>query len=62
MSRNAFAECKTLDELKFHWEILTSPENISLDGERSTDEIEKVVQRLASYYNHRYMEISGLDY
>lgn len=54
---NVFANCNTKEELEFHYEILTSPENISWDGERPKADIQRAVKQIQTQFYARAKEL-----
>ena len=58
MTKNAFALCKTHNEMEFHWDVLTSPENISCDGELSLRSQKDKIKRLTKDYQERLHDLA----
>lgn len=56
---NLFAQATNFPELEEHYDYLTSPENLSADGERSTEEIESLKERINRDYRKRESELSS---
>lgn len=58
MNKNAFALCKTQAEMEFHWQIMTSPENISCDGELPIAAQKARIRQLTKDYKERFRALS----
>ena len=54
---NIFARCATVQELEFNYEMITSPENISWDGERSAAQIRTAISKAKADYKKRLGEL-----
>lgn len=56
---NAFALCNTIEEIRNHWEILTSPENLSCDGELPVTAQEAKIRQYRKDITQRVKQISS---
>jgi len=54
---NTFARCNTREELEDLYDMFTSPENISHDGERSQADIKKAMTHFNKHYKARAAEL-----
>jgi hypothetical protein len=59
MARNMFANSKTLTELNFAYEMVTSPENIAHDGERSRGQIRAEYARIMRHFQTRRKQLTA---
>ena len=54
---NSFARCNTREQLDDLYDMFTSPENISHDGERSQAEVKKAQAHFNKHYKARAKEL-----
>lgn len=57
MAHNMFANIKTLEQLDFAYDMATSPENVSHDGERSQASTRAAYARIAEQFTERRNQI-----
>lgn len=57
-NQNIFANCTALETLEFEYLIITSPENISWDGERNPTDTRKAITKYNQQYQERYKQLT----
>lgn len=57
-TRNLFETCTTIQDLEFRYEIATSPENITMDGERSRTAVQTALAQINRDYKLKRAEFS----
>lgn len=59
MARNMFANAKTLEQLNFAYEAVTSPENVAHDGERSRGQVRAEYARIMRHFQTRRKQLNN---
>lgn len=58
MARNMFSNASTLEQLDRAYDMMTSPENIAMDGERSQAKVRAEYKRINSQFETRRKQLA----